>query len=306
MPVTVGLPRALFHFTWGPFWEVFFAQLGAEVVVSPPTNLEIFNAGVQETVSEACMPVKVFHGHVRQLASRCDFLFVPRMVNVNQKSVFCPKFLGLPDLVRFGMPDLPQLLTPTLDLRRGWVDTGRRMLEVASRLGATPARAARALWQGRAALAAARRRLAERASQPGGLRIAVLGYPYLVHDAFMSYDVVHRLDSYGARVLTIEDFRDSIIGRVKDRLGKALFWHYTGRVVAAGYQCLEGRTVDGIVHVTAFGCGPDAIADSLLTTEASYYQEVPYLNLLVDEFTGEAGAVTRLEAFVDMLRRNRS
>jgi predicted nucleotide-binding protein (sugar kinase/HSP70/actin superfamily) len=62
--------------------------------------------------------------------------------------------------------------------------------------------------------------------------------------------------------------------------------------------------VDGIIALSAFGCGPD----SLMVDEIQYHaneHKMPMLHLTIDEHTGEAGFVTRLEAFVDMLMRKK-
>jgi predicted nucleotide-binding protein (sugar kinase/HSP70/actin superfamily) len=59
-----------------------------------------------------------------------------------------------------------------------------------------------------------------------------------------------------------------------------------------------------LVAVIAFGCAPDsglAPALGLAARQAG----VPMLTLMLDEHSGEAGLVTRLEAFVDMLERSR-
>ena len=74
-----------------------------------------------------------------------------------------------------------------------------------------------------------------------------------------------------------------------------------------GVYALDPQSdIDGVIHVTAFSCGPDAIVDKLLELEAKRPGAKPFLALGLDEQTGEAGALTRLEAFVDMLRRKQA
>lgn len=63
--------------------------------------------------------------------------------------------------------------------------------------------------------------------------------------------------------------------------------------------------VDGIIHVTAFACGPDSLVDRMVEIEARRRRKMPYLSIAVDEHTGEAGVRTRIEAFLDMLRYRR-
>jgi predicted nucleotide-binding protein (sugar kinase/HSP70/actin superfamily) len=56
--------------------------------------------------------------------------------------------------------------------------------------------------------------------------------------------------------------------------------------------------IDGIVFLLPFNCGPDGdVARHLAQTT-----EKPLLTLVLDELQSSAGLVTRLEAFVDLLR----
>ena len=54
--------------------------------------------------------------------------------------------------------------------------------------------------------------------------------------------------------------------------------------------------------VVSFGCGPDSLICELIERFYKRQQQIPVLLLTLDEHTGEAGIITRLEAFVDMLR----
>ena len=56
--------------------------------------------------------------------------------------------------------------------------------------------------------------------------------------------------------------------------------------------------------LTAFGCGPDSLMVERITRYAKRLKK-PLLNLTVDEHTGEAGFITRIEAFTDMLFRKK-
>lgn len=51
--VRVGIPRALFYYQYYPGWKNFFEALGAEPVVSAPTNKAIFTAGNSRAVTES-------------------------------------------------------------------------------------------------------------------------------------------------------------------------------------------------------------------------------------------------------------
>ncbi|MBQ9688074.1 hypothetical protein IJV79_00400, partial [bacterium] len=52
------------------------------------------------------------------------------------------------------------------------------------------------------------------------------------------------------------------------------------------------------------GCGPDSLMLERITRKSRQFDK-PLLNLTIDEHTGEAGFITRLEAFIDMLYRKK-
>ena len=49
---------------------------------------------------------------------------------------------------------------------------------------------------------------------------------------------------------------------------------------------------------------PEIVAKSILPNVSKDY-EFPIMTLIIDEMTGEAGYMTRLEAFIDLLKRKR-
>ena len=109
--VRVGIPRALSYYQYYPAWKAFFEALGAETVVSPPTNKAIFTSGNSRAVAETCLPVKLFFGHVISLADKCDYMFIPAMRSLGKKAYYCSKFIGLPDMTRALVPECPLILT---------------------------------------------------------------------------------------------------------------------------------------------------------------------------------------------------
>ncbi len=324
--IKVGVPRALAYYSFFPLWETFFAEIGAELVVSEPTTKEILNEGIKETVNDACVPVKIFHGHLASLRQKVDYLFVPRLININRMTTFCPKFLGLPDMIRSSMDDLPPIIDVRIDFRKGWYE----LLRVCYRVGRLFTRNG---WKILRAYHKAVRvfgsfkRLLEQGFAPDEameiirhpdkpwpappepdnrqLRLALLGYPYEIYDRFVSLNVLNKLKAMGVAVVTADMVPARLLLRQARKIAKMLFWTYSDEAVRAAYHFFENGGVDGIIHITAFGCGPDAMVDKMMELEARHRRDVPFMSLMIDEQTAEAGLVTRLEAFVDMLRRRR-
>lgn len=64
------------------------------------------------------------------------------------------------------------------------------------------------------------------------------------------------------------------------------------------------KDVDGVIHVLPFTCMPEIVAQSVMP-KVSRERQIPVMTLVVDEHSAEAGLVTRVEAFVDMLRQRK-
>ncbi len=73
-----------------------------------------------------------------------------------------------------------------------------------------------------------------------------------------------------------------------------------GDVALAGKQ----HSADGVIHLLPFTCMPEIVAQNILPN-VRYQQDIPVLSLVLDEHMGRAGYITRLEAFVDLLKRRK-
>lgn len=61
------------------------------------------------------------------------------------------------------------------------------------------------------------------------------------------------------------------------------------------------RSFDGVIQLAPFTCIPEIVARTILNKVSQDYN-IPVLTFFLDEQTGKAGMVTRLEAFVDLMR----
>ncbi|NLG37884.1 MAG: hypothetical protein GX549_07690, partial [Clostridiales bacterium] len=73
-----------------------------------------------------------------------------------------------------------------------------------------------------------------------------------------------------------------------------------------GHTVMHAREgYDGIIQLYPLGCMPEIVAQSILPRVIDD-MDIPVLTLIYDEFTGEAGYITRLEAFLDLLLQRRA
>ena len=64
------------------------------------------------------------------------------------------------------------------------------------------------------------------------------------------------------------------------------------------------RGFDGVIQIFPSGCMPEIVGRAILN-RVDEKEDIRVMTLVYDEMSGEAGMVTRLEAFTDMLQRAR-
>lgn len=328
---TVGIPRALLYYQYYPMWRTFFETLGAEVVVSPPTTKGLLAAGSSQLVAETCLPTKVFCGHVVSLADKVDYVFVPAIRSIEPNVYNCSKFLGLPDLVTSVFEHRPEVLTIDIDVNLGRGSLFKQVHDLGSRFIRNPLRIKRAWDQAQAADREFQSLMRQGLTSPEAItrlygeeqqaaasdsgrfdynlicpiRVAVVGHPYNIYDAHINHNLLARLRAWGVEVVTAEMASEKELDEGTMRIVGHPYWTYEDEVVGAAGHYMRSDAVDGVIAVVCFGCGPDSVMLAMVQRYAKEEGSKPLLCVTLDEHTAEAGLVTRLEAFVDMLARRK-
>lgn len=326
MPIKkrIGIPRALSYYNNFPFYFGFFNFLGIDVIVSDKTTSDIINKGSKLVVSETCFPVKVYVGHLVNLLEKgVDVIFVPAIQSISHKINNCSKIRGLPEIIR-NVINAPFLMVePTLDKTEniGFYDFLR---ESVAPFGITDEKqikaASKAGWkmynnfhnmtkQGvpyqRALDCAIKGENIQTGSELGNsLSVVIMAHGYNLFDERISMRLINKLEKMDIKVFTSLQVTDEEAKTAINNLGEVQYWANEYELIGtAGHFLIKG-SVDGIIALSAFGCGPD----SLMIDEISYHTKkakMPLLHLTIDEHTGEAGFMTRIDAFVDMLYRKK-
>jgi len=326
LAVKVGIPRALLFYLYYPMWQAFFNEIGVQVIPSGRTTKSILDDGIREALADVCVPIKLYYGHVTDLKGKVDYLFIPRVVCLNGKTVYCPKFLGLPDMIRYSVDNLPPIIDVRMDSRQGRFSLLKAYIEIGKYFGAGKITSIKAylkalgvhyrfnrlLRKGFSPLEAMEILKNPRTAKAGSattkvnLKFAVLGYPYAIYDSFISVNILERLRQLGVRVMTAENIHPALLSLQRNcDLPKRRVWTLSDVALKAAHLLFKRGRIDGILHITAFACGPDSLLNKLIELKAKQYRNVPFMTLMIDEHTGEAGIATRLEAFVDMVRRRK-
>ena len=153
------------------------------------------------------------------------------------------------------------------------------------------------------------------------LHVDITGEIYVVNDEFSNQNIERELGRMGVQVrrsLTLTSFlKDAIIPKIlrkgETHLQRAfrLAKPYLMRDIGGdSLECVSDvvyakeQGADGIIHLSPFTCMPEIMSQNIFPSIRENC-DLPILALIMDEQTGKAGYITRIEAFVDLMRRRK-
>lgn len=147
------------------------------------------------------------------------------------------------------------------------------------------------------------------------LKIAIMGEIYTILEPFSNLYIEDKLMDYGVstkrRLYPSWWVKDAVMVPLKlnsldiRAASKEYLPLYIGGHAreCIGESILSYREgLDGAIQIFPMGCMPEIVSKAILPS-ISKDKDFPIMTLVVDEMTGEAGYVTRIEAFLDLLER---
>ncbi len=302
--MTIGIPKALLYWKQPHFWETFFENLGFKVLFSPETNKEIVEMGVKASDPETCFAEKVFFGHILWLEEKCDWIFVPRLKTNSEKLEYCPKFFALPDLAKILVKS--PILTETFDERKEKFEkTLRRLGKKLNKNQREVGEAAKTAFLKEKELKEKEKENFLKEMEMKERKIVLVSHPYNLYDDYVNLGVKEKLEKLGAQPIFIEEVPlekskvKSQKSKVNDNGYPKFHWEF-GKEIMEQIDTILNYNIAGAVEISSFQCGCDAVIKEFV--EKKFKQnKIPFLYLIVDEQSGEAGIQTRLEAFMDTI-----
>lgn len=151
------------------------------------------------------------------------------------------------------------------------------------------------------------------------LKIGIIGEIYTIIEPFVNLNVERKLGDMGVLVdksLTPTKWLEHHVfsypfGSKEENNKYRLAQPYLKTLVGGHGRETIGSAIhyknlgyDGVIQILPLNCMPEIVAKSILKTVEKDIN-MPIMTLVVDEMTGEAGFLTRLEAFVDLISRRK-
>jgi len=269
--------------------------------------------------------MKLLVTHAVQLKDKVDHLFIPRLVSVHRTYIMCPKFRGAPDIVRLATEGNVSVIDETIDLRKGGTSLLQSFLKIGEKLGTSRQESKRAFREAEESFSKFQKGWVDRINRlptgqlfdrdvptpPAGretpLHVAFIGHPYNLFDVDINKDLLALAKSLGMEIMTSDLLSEKEIDREVSGLSKEIYWSSGREIVGSLFHFLSGE-VDGVVFLTSFKCGIDALLQEFIKRRLKVQggSSVPLLILSFDEHTGREGLTTRLEAFRDVVEQRKA
>lgn len=151
------------------------------------------------------------------------------------------------------------------------------------------------------------------------IRIAIVGEIYTILEPFANLNLEKHLGKMGVETIRslylsqwandhlFKGFLNARTAKNYIRKAPPYLNHFVGghamETVGSAVHFAQEQ-YDGIIQVAPLTCMPEIVAQSILPHFASK-QGIPFMTIYVDEQSGEAGLITRLEAFCDLVRQKK-
>ena len=291
----IGIPRVLNMYENYPLWHTFFSDLGFRVKLSPRSNKELYEQGMETIPSDtACYPAKIAHGHIQALIdSGVPMIFYPGVVFEREESkeadnhFNCPIVQSYPDVIRNNVDDIRE---GKVDYRNPYLNLANEasVAKVLGRcfkdLGITQEEINSALHHAYEELEVFKEDIRQKGeetllmlNQKGERGVVLSRRPYHL-DPEINHGIAEVITQEGFHVLT-----EDSVSHLSDvgNLRVVNQWVYHSRLYAAARVVAKSKNLE-LVQLNSFGCGLDAVTTDQVEEIMDQYGKI-YTVLKIDE-----------------------
>lgn len=290
--LVVGIPRSIFYYYNGIFWNNFFYKLNVKTVLSPKTNKEIVELGTLNSPDEMCLSMKIYIGHIKYLEDKVDYILIPRIDRFDDYNQTCTNFLGIYQYaVHFTKAKILNYnIDNNNDLKDGAVKIGEMLnLDKKSVLEAY-----KYAYKRNEEYFKNKQKEQEEKMRSKNKKVLIVSHAYNIHDEFLGGSLLNILKDNNIDVLYSNYFDSKKTNKLALKISSSLYWKYSRDAIGS----IElTPNIDGIIFFSTFPCGLDSLVNELVIRKI----HKPCLNLIIDDSTSVAGLETRIESFVDLI-----
>ncbi len=298
--IKIGIPKALLFYQYGDLWTSFFEELGCDIIISCNTTREIIEIGNRFSVDEACLAMKIYMGHVYYLLDKCDYILVPRIICLKKNEKLCTNFSALYDLVRNTFDK--KIIHYNIDIKKK-EDEFYAFVTMGLELGFKYRDIVKSYRKAKEKqIAIQSRKISKQkaiVASTKKLKILLAGHAYNLRDEFIGKPISKMLEDNDVEVIYSDCYDKKYLEKEVKMISPHNYWTYNKEIIASVSHYLD--SVDGVILLTVFPCGPDSLSNEMVLRTVN----IPIIPIIIDEESGNAGIITRIESFLDILEERR-
>jgi len=305
--IEIGIPRSLIFYELFPFFYKFLTELGFNPVLSEQTTRKTIELGTEISVADTCLPVKIALGHISSLLNKnINKFFIPSVISMSPKDdnfsrcFVCPYVQTIPYLAKAIFGERIEVFSPYVYFDRGRDGVEESLISFAQQFGKTKKETRRAIVlakQHQAKIQAQIEAIGRNVlNEIKDCAFVVCSRPYNGYDLGMNLDLPKKIRDLGIPSIPI-DFIPFDYSPLREDFHN-MYWHYGQRILAAAEAIRKNEKLFA-VYLSNFSCGPDSFLTRFFREKLG---EKPFLFIEIDEHSGDAGFITRCEAFYDSIR----
>ena len=300
--IKIGIPRSFLYYRNYILWKNFFEIIGCNIVLSPNTDSDIVKVGSKLSVDESCLPSKIYLGHINYLIDKCDYVLIPRIYSYGRKKRVCVKFNGIYDVVNNIFPDIKILDYNSDNLKFKYELFG--FIKMGLKLNGNIFRIIYAYIIGKIKEYKYNKTLIlkqDKVMRSNRLKVLIVSHPYIVYDKYLSSNIINYLKDEDIDILYSDRMNRKESIYYAEEESNTLYFLYSKENIGSAFYYKD--LVDGIIFLSSFPCGVDSLVNELVIRKID---NVPCINIILDDSTSTGGLYTRLESFVDIIKARRN
>ena len=296
--IKLGIPRALLYWRYGVLWKNFFENLNCNVVLSPETNKEILELGINNTIDECCLSYKIYIGHVLYLSKKCDYIFVSRICDYGRKDKVCTRLNGTYDNIRCLIPE-EQIIDYNIEHTKYKYEFFE-FFKIGLKFSKNPIRIIYSYLEAKKKqkqFNINKHNEEKNKLTKNNKKILIVSHFYNIKDKFISSYINEYLEAADIIPIFSNSLDRKIATKFSEYFSNTLYWKYSKEMIGSLYY--YKNQIDGIIFISTYPCGIDSLVNNLAIAKN---KEIPILNLLIDENITELSLETKLESFLDIIK----
>lgn len=294
----IGIPRSLFYYRYQTLIKTFFNELDIDYIISDPSNKKILEDGTKLAPDEACISLKLFLGHLKNLEGKCNYFFIPRIESIKKDEKVCTNFYLLYDLAH-NLFDTP-IIDINIDVTKNKSEKSA-FIELGLLLGFSYNKTVNAYKHAKEKEKKVKNNNILKQTSlltNNNKKVLIAGHPYILYDEYLSKTILTTLKNNNIDLIFTDIYDSKDIEKESAKISTDTYWTFNKEIMGAITKYKDN--VNGLILLSAFPCGPDSLTNELIIRKI---HNLPILNITIDEASSETGLITRLESFIDIIKK---